>query len=72
MFAANASSWVAIGARYALTPKSTIDVGYAHIFFDREGIDRRTIVGTTATGQIIRGKFDTSADLLSVQYNQTF
>ncbi|MCQ9379875.1 OmpP1/FadL family transporter [Methyloversatilis sp. XJ19-49] len=64
--------WVAIGARYALSPKSTIDVGYAHIFFDREGIDRRTIVGTTPTGQIIRGKFDTSADLLSVQYNQTF
>lgn len=64
--------WVAIGARYALTPKSTIDVGYAHIFFDREGIERRTIVGTTPTGQIIRGKFDTSADLLSVQYNQTF
>ncbi|MFH1812935.1 MAG: outer membrane protein transport protein [Pseudomonadota bacterium] len=64
--------WVAIGARYALSPKSTIDIGYAHIFFDREGIDRRTIVGTTPTGQIIRGKFDTSADLLSVQYNQTF
>jgi long-chain fatty acid transport protein len=69
--------WVAIGARYALTPKSTIDIGYAHIFFDRESIERRTIFATPAgdpapTGQIIRGKFDTSADLLSVQYNQTF
>jgi long-chain fatty acid transport protein len=64
--------WVAIGARYAFTPTASVDIGYAHIFFDREGIDRRTIVGTTPTGQIVRGKFDTSADLLSVQYNQSF
>lgn len=64
--------WLAFGARYALTPKSSLDVGYAHIFFDREGIDRRTVVGTVPTAQIIRGKFDTSADLLSVQYNHSF
>lgn len=64
--------WVAIGARYALSPKSTIDVGYAHIFFDREGIDRQTVVGVLPQPQVVRGKFDTSADLLSVQYNQTF
>lgn len=64
--------WLAFGVRYALTPKSSLDVGYAHIFFDREAIERRTVVGTTPTGQIIRGKFDTSADLLSVQYNHSF
>ncbi|MBP6096589.1 MAG: outer membrane protein transport protein [Methyloversatilis sp.] len=64
--------WLAFGVRYALTPKSSLDVGYAHIFFDREAIERRTVVGTTPTGQIISGKFDTSADLLSVQYNHSF
>ncbi len=64
--------WLAVGARYSLTPLSNIDFGFAHIFFDRESIDRRTVLGTAPTAQIVRGRFKTSAELLSVQYNHSF
>ncbi|MGL6079750.1 OmpP1/FadL family transporter [Methyloversatilis discipulorum] len=64
--------WVSIGARYKLTPTSSLDVGYAHLFMKDEDIDRQTVAGTTATAQFIRGSFKTSVDILSAQYNISF
>lgn len=64
--------WVAFGARYFFSPNSSIDVGYAHIFFEKGKIDRRTLLSGTPTGQFVRGEFETSANLLSAQFNHTF
>lgn len=64
-------TWLALGARYTLNKSASIDVGYAHIFF-KEGPTERIVYNGTAPIQQIKGKFDVSADLLSVQYNHNF
>ena len=64
--------WVAIGARYRLTPTSSLEVGSAPLFMKDEDINRRTVAGTTPTAQFIRGSFDASVDILSAQYNVSF
>ena len=66
--------WLAFGVKYSLSKISSLDVGYAHIFFD-DAKTARAVVFPPPAGpvrQTIRGSFDTSADYLSVQYNHTF
>ena len=70
-------TWLAFGAKFALSKANSIDVGYAHIFFKEARTERAVFVVNPATlgsvqGQTIRGTFDTSADYLSVQYNHNF
>ncbi|WP_297366073.1 outer membrane protein transport protein [Thauera sp.] len=65
-------TWLAFGFNYKLNKQTSIDAGYAHLFFDKEKIDRRTVLGTTATSQFVRGSFDTSVNILSVQLNHSF
>ena len=64
-------TWLSVGARYALSPKSSLDMGYSHIFFKKAVTERAVALGGPFT-QTIRSNFDTSADLLSVQYNHSF
>lgn len=64
-------TWLALGARYTLNKNASIDVGYAHIFF-KEGPTERIVYNGSTPIQQIKGKFDVSADLLSVQYNHNF
>ena len=61
-------TWLSFGGRYALSKQSSIDVGYTHIFFD----DAATARPVAGTPQTVRGTFDTTADLLSLQYNANF
>lgn len=65
-------TWLSIGAKYALSGASSLDLGYTHIYFDEATTERAVKTSTGTTLQVIRGSFDTSADLLSLQYNQTF
>ena len=65
-------TWLAIGFNYKLNKQTSIDAGYARLFFDKEKIDRRTVLGTNATGQFVRGSFDTSVNIFSVQLNHAF
>ncbi|MBN8442908.1 MAG: porin [Thauera sp.] len=66
-------SWIAFGARYALNPQTTVDLGYSHVFFDDAPTRRvATIPAGLGGRQVIRGTFDVSADLLSVQLNHHF
>lgn len=65
-------TWVAFGFNYKLSKQTSVDAGYAHLFFDKEKIDRRTVLGTTPTAQFVRGAFDTSVNILSVQLNHSF
>lgn len=65
--------WLAFGARYTIDARQSIDVGYAHIFFDNASTARavRNAAGTTV--QTVTGNWkDNSADLLSVQWNYRF
>lgn len=65
--------WLSFGARYAVTKASSIDFGYAHIFFkDSSTAKQVTNAAETVVAQTVRGNFKTSADILSVQYNHTF
>lgn len=65
-------TWLALGFNYKLNKQTSIDAGYAHLFFDKESIDRRTVLGTTPTSQFVKGSFDTSVNILSVQLNHAF
>lgn len=66
-------TWLAVGARYALSKTTSLDVGYAHIFF-KDASTARPVLNPTngATLQTVRGNFDTSADQLSLQLNYRF
>lgn len=64
--------WLSFGARYFFSPKTSLDVGYTHIFLDDDNIDRRTVLGTTPTGQFVRGEFEASVNILSFQLNHNF
>ena len=67
--------WLSFGVKYSLSKISSLDVGYTHIFFDDANTARAVnfpTVPVPVTRQTIRGSFDTTADILSVQYNHTF
>lgn len=65
-------TWLSIGAKYSLTPKSSLDIGYTHIFFNKEKTARIVQFPAGTTVQTINGKWNNSVDSLAVQYNQNF
>lgn len=65
-------TWLSVGAKYKLSNTSSLDFGYTHIFFSGESINRQTSVGNVGRNQFVRGNYDISANLLSVQYNMNF
>ena len=67
-------TWLAIGAKWKITPKASLDVGYAHIFVKEAKTARNVYTNATeaVVAQTVRGKFETSVDYLSVQLNYAF
>lgn len=68
-------TWLSFGARWKLDQKSSLDLGYAHIFFKDSSTARAVTIplgGSVVASQTVRGDFKTSADLFSVQYNVSF
>lgn len=68
-------TWLSFGAKYALSPKSSLDFSYTHIFFADAKTNRAVTTGYPAAEtlrQTIRGDFSTSVDILSLQYNHNF
>lgn len=67
-------TWLSFGAKFALDGSSSIDVGYTHIFFKKVSTARQVTYtgGLAALNHTVRGNFETSADLLSLQYNANF
>lgn len=66
--------WLALGAKWTITPKASLDVSYAHLFV-KEARTARNVYGNAAETQLIqtvRGKFDTSVDVFSLQLNYNF
>ncbi len=66
-------TWLAFGARWAMNKNTSLDFGYAHIFF-KDASTARAVMNTseTATLQTVRGDFTTRADLFSLQLNHNF
>lgn len=66
--------WLALGARWNMSPKTSLDFGYAHVFV-RDSKTARNVYSSAAETtivQTVRGKFENSADMLSVQLNYNF
>jgi long-chain fatty acid transport protein len=66
-------TWLSFGARWNLTKSASLDMGYAHIFFEDSSTSREVKnTNESATLQTVRGDFKTSADLFSMQLNYNF
>jgi len=65
-------TWLSLGAKYAFSKANSVDVGYSHIFFDKASTTKTVKNAGGVTVQTIRGDFETSADLFSLQYNHNF
>ncbi|HEX7971283.1 MAG TPA: outer membrane protein transport protein [Thiobacillus sp.] len=59
-------TWVAFGAQYRLSPKSLLDVGYAHLFVKDARINK------TESGVTLAGTYESSIDILSAQLTLNF
>ena len=59
-------TWVAFGVQYRLSPKSLIDVGYAHLFVKDASISE------VRSGVTLDGSYDASVDILSAQLTHSF
>lgn len=64
-------TWLALGVRYQLSPKSVIDVGYAHLFVrDAHIVKTEPVLGVGNV--ILTGTYDASVDILSAQFTHNF
>lgn len=65
----NDRTWLSLGASYKLSPSSSVDAGYTHLFV-KDATLTQGAVGTT-TGQL-SGQYDSNVNILSAQYTYTF
>lgn len=66
----NDRTWIAFGAGYNFNQNASLDVGYARLFLDETPIDNPNT--ETAGGSVVRGLFESSVDILSVQFSWQF
>lgn len=59
-------TWLAIGGQYRISPKSSLDFGYAHLF-----VKNSSIFHTTALPNLV-GSYRNHVDILSAQYTHSF
>jgi len=64
-------TWVAVGAGYRLTDRLTFDLAYAHLFVADPKINKNP-VGEDALRGGLKGKYDASVDIVSVQLAYNF
>lgn len=63
--------WLSFGASWQYSPQTRLDAGYAHLFIKEASIhdDQRT---PSPSKGLIDGKYDGSADILSLQFTHQF
>lgn len=66
---ANDRTWLTLGAGWQLSPASTMDIGYAHLFMRNARIDNNQL--DSGNGRLI-GEFKGVVDILSLQYTHLF
>jgi long-chain fatty acid transport protein len=65
----NDRKWVSLGANWKLAPNSAIDVGYSHLFISDANINDAK--SGAANGRV-KGSYDGSVDILSMQFTHNF
>jgi long-chain fatty acid transport protein len=60
-------TWVSVGGQYRMTPKTTADFGYAHLFVNDAAINH-----TEPGNVLLTGTYSNSVDIVGVQVNHTF
>lgn len=60
--------WVSVGAQYALSKQTQIDIGYTHLFIDDTRIDNATDVQKG----VVRGSYDSQANIVGIQVSHRF
>jgi long-chain fatty acid transport protein len=62
-------TWLAFGASWAITPSNTLDAGYAHLFISNSTLNNTS---ESSIKHNVRGEYDSSVDILSMQYTHNF
>jgi long-chain fatty acid transport protein len=65
-------TWVAIGGKYQMSKRSTLDFGYAHLFIKDASINQQRGVGAAPLQGNVIGNYKASVDILSVQFSYDF
>lgn len=68
----NDRKWVALGASYQMTPTSKFDIGYSHLFISDVKIDDDQTAALPLGKGRVRGEYEGSVDILSLQYTHNF
>lgn len=69
----NDRTWLSFGAAWNATPNTKLDIGYAHLFVKEPTIDDNQTATTPVPSKgRIRGDYDGSVDILSVQLTHNF
>lgn len=66
--------WLSFGARWTLSPTSSIDMAYAHLFLSDVDVNftRSQLSAPTTTSSTVTGSYTGSVDILSLQYVHRF
>lgn len=68
----NDRKWLSFGAAWQATPASKLDIGYAHLFVSDVKIDDNQTTAVPLGRGRVRGDYDASVDILSVQLTHNF
>lgn len=68
----NDRKWLSFGAGWQATPATKFDVGYAHLFIGDTDIDDNQTTAVPLGKGRVRGDFDGSVDILSMQVTHNF
>lgn len=64
-------TWLSIGAKYRISPKMSLDLGYTYLMFASAKTNRAVMAGVTEV-QTINGKWDNDVHIISTQLNYNF
>ncbi len=68
----NDRKWLSLGAGWQATPATKLDIGYAHLFIGDTDIDDNQTMAVPLGKGRVRGDFDGSVDILSMQVTHNF
>jgi long-chain fatty acid transport protein len=68
----NDRKWLSLGASYQIMPASKFDLGYAHLFITDAKIDDNQTTAVPVGNGRVRGDFEGSVDILSLQLTHNF
>ncbi len=65
-------TWIAFGVQFKPSKAGTLEVGYAHEFIRDANVNVPVPGQTTCAAGCLKGSFDNTADILSIQYSHVF